>query len=266
MDYIVKYYENTNEDTRITTDNARRIEFTTTVKVLDELIHPKCRIFDVAAGTGVYSIYYAERGHKVVATDLTPKHIEILNEKLSMRSDKLNIKTAVNNAVDLSKYQSETFDIVLCFGPIYHLINEEQRKKCISECLRVLKRGGLLAVAYVNKYFILPTLMVRNIEYVKNNLVEAIINKGIIKHDDEDCFWTDAYFATPEEINKLMNQFDIEVVDHLATDGISPMLREKVNELNKQQYEAWFNYHYKTCREQSILGLSNHGLYICRKR
>lgn len=45
-----------------------------------------------------------------------------------------------------------SFDVVLCLGPMYHLLKDEDRIKCIDECLRVLKPDGILAIAYINIY------------------------------------------------------------------------------------------------------------------
>ncbi|MBQ3781982.1 MAG: hypothetical protein II838_00885 [Lachnospiraceae bacterium] len=39
MNYVVDSYENYKEENRLTTNNARRIEFVTTTRVLDEIIH-----------------------------------------------------------------------------------------------------------------------------------------------------------------------------------------------------------------------------------
>lgn len=78
--YVVESYENYKEEDRLTTNNARRIEFLTTVRVLDELITDKKKILDCAAGTGIYSFYFADKGQEVTATDITPRHVEVMKE------------------------------------------------------------------------------------------------------------------------------------------------------------------------------------------
>lgn len=35
--------------------------------------------------------------------------------------------------------------------------------------------------------------------------------------------------------------------------------------IDRALYEVWLKYHMRTCRERSILGMSNHGLVIVRK-
>ena len=41
MNYVVDSYENYKEENRLTTNNARKIEFVTTTRVLDEIIRKR---------------------------------------------------------------------------------------------------------------------------------------------------------------------------------------------------------------------------------
>ena len=65
MNYVVESYENYKEEDRLTTNNARKIEFITTTRVLDEVIDAESKILDCAAGTGVYAFWLADKGHDV---------------------------------------------------------------------------------------------------------------------------------------------------------------------------------------------------------
>jgi hypothetical protein len=80
-------------------------------------------------------------------------------------------------------------------------------------------------------------------------------------NNDRDCF----YFSTFQEVEKLMNQFKIKKLDHVGTDGIGILLQDMVNDMDEKEYKNWLKYHWDTCKEPSILGYSNHGLYVCKK-
>lgn len=97
------------------------------------------------------------------------------------------------------------------------------------------------------------------------NLANQIINTGVLRHDDEKCFWTDSYYSTFDEMVELFNKNGIEIIDHFAQDGISRFLRDKVDSLNDADFDIWCNYHYSICREKSILGVSNHVIIAGRK-
>ncbi|MBP1565896.1 MAG: hypothetical protein J6A58_09105 [Oscillospiraceae bacterium] len=65
--YVVENYENYREEDRLSTNNARRIEYLTTVRILDELIDSNQKILDCAAGTGIYAFHFAQQGNEVTA-------------------------------------------------------------------------------------------------------------------------------------------------------------------------------------------------------
>ncbi|MEF2965815.1 hypothetical protein V3851_08240 [Paenibacillus sp. M1] len=95
--------------------------------------------------------------------------------------------------------------------------------------------------------------------------MDRIIDQGRIDARDEDCFWTDAYFHSPGEIESLFEGHQVTKLEHVATDGIGILMRNRINNLNEEEFNQWVAYHLRTCSEPSILGMSNHGLYICRK-
>ena len=111
MNYVVDSYENYKEENRLTTNNARKIEFITTTRAIGEIIKKKSRILDCAAGTGIYSFWLADNGHNVTATDITPRHIEIINKTLAGKT--YDMDTAVLDATDMSCFTDDSFDIVL---------------------------------------------------------------------------------------------------------------------------------------------------------
>ncbi|NMM62565.1 class I SAM-dependent methyltransferase [Clostridium sp. P21] len=265
MNNVVSFYEKYDEEARLTSNNARKVEFYVTTTILNQYIKGHSKILELGAGTGVYSFYYADRENDVLATDITPKHIGIIKQKLSKRKNSINLSTEVLDAANLSNYKSESFDVVLCLGPMYHLTNALHREKCIKESLRVLKKNGILAIAYINKHFVLNTIMTKDKKFLTNNFIEKVLNTGVIKEGQKECFWTDAFFTTPIEMESFITKLNTQIIDHVGTDGLSPFLKDFVDNMNEKEYSVWLNYSLNSCREKSILGMSNHGLLICKK-
>lgn len=261
--YVVESYENYREEDRLTTNNARRIEFINTVKILNEHIRKNSKILDCAAGTGVYAFYLAEQGHDVTATDITPRHIDIINKNI--KNKKLTMKTAVLDATDLSVFADDSFDVVLNMGPFYHLITEEQRNRCLDECIRVLKKGGILVTAYIPRFFVFQYVAMSDKRYLDSNLAKQLTETGVLKHSDEKCFWTDTYYSSKEEMEQLYISRNLEITDHFAQDGMAPLLSHQVDRWSESEFDIWCRYHYSICREPSILGASNHVIIIGEK-
>ena len=260
--YVVESYEGYQEENRLAS-GARRIEFLTTVRVLDGLFEGKKMILDCAAGTGIYAFYFADKGHEVTATDLTPRHIGIIERIANTKPYKLD--TQVLDARDMGVFADESFDVVLNMGPFYHLISEEDRAKCLQESLRVLKKGGLLVTSYIPRFSVFQYVALSDERYLDAKLAAQLVNTGVLHHDDEKCFWTDTYYATAEEMEKLYLTHSVEIVDHFAQDGLTPHFSQKVNAWSEEKYRIWCDYHYSICREKTLLGASNHAVIVGRK-
>lgn len=259
MKGILEYYENYDEEVRLIKDNTHKIEFITTMCCLDKVVKPGSKILEVGAGTGRYSFSLAEKGYSVTALDITPKHIEIMKDKASHKD--LDIDIVLGNAKDLSGFKDTSYDVVLCLGPLYHFKVEEEKIQCIDECLRVLKSGGILAVAYINRYATFVNMVNRKKENINDKGLQSIIKTGLEYGDEIDCF----YFSKYGDIEKLMNSFNVTKIDHVATDGVAGLVSDKLNEFNEEEFQKWMDYHLMTCSDSSLIGYSLHGLYICKK-
>ncbi len=261
--HIINSYQNSKEENRLTTNNARKIEFLNTTRIMNELLGKNLKILDCAAGTGIYAFHLAAQGHQVTATDLTPRHVEVINKELESKNYTMN--TAVLDATDMSCFADESFDVVLNMGPFYHLISEEKREKCLSECLRVLKNGGLLFTAYIPRYYVFQYIAMSDKKYLDARLATQLVQTGILNHDDEKCFWTDTYYSSKQEMEKLYTDYNLAIVDHFAQDGLTPTFASKVDTWSEEEYKIWCDYHYSVCREESLLGASNHVMIVGKK-
>ena len=146
MKEIIEYYNNYDEEGRLKKKN-RSPEYITTMRYIEKYLKPNSKILEIGAGTGRYSVTLADMGYDVTAVELVEHNIEIMKKKVKPEH---NIKIYQGNACDLSFIDSDTYDIVLLLGPMYHLFNDEDKNKAISEAIRVAKKGGIIYSAYCN--------------------------------------------------------------------------------------------------------------------
>jgi len=257
---LVEHYENRDEDSRLSRTNSHRTEFLTTDFILQRYVPPGSSILDIGAGTGRYSLHYANLGHKVVARDFVEHNINIL--RANPLCTELGVDAGVGDATDLSEFADETFDVVLCHGPLYHVGEYDGRQRCIAECLRVLKADGVLSVAYISKFYVFVEMVRRNREFLSDKLRGQVMCNETVLKDDPGNLW---FFDSPQEIEALFSGFLVERLAHAGTDGIAILMADVVDSFDDEQYEQWLRYHYATCEEPSLLGYSNHLIYVCRK-
>lgn len=93
-DILQDYYSEYDEDGRLVKDKVHNLEFITTTTYIDRFIKEGDEVLEIGAGTGRYSIYYAEKGYKVEAVELIEKNIQILRKKVK---DDMKIKATIGN-------------------------------------------------------------------------------------------------------------------------------------------------------------------------
>lgn len=129
----------------------------------------------------------------------------------------------------------------------------------------IMKKIGLIQTMHVELNVLLLYIMTKDNKYIKKELADKLRETGTIHSNDSDCFWTDCFFAKPEEMEEFMTKNNLETIDHLAVDGLSPCISDKVDAMTENEVNIWCDYHYSVCREKSLLGASNHGLVVGRK-
>lgn len=136
---LIKYYNKFNEDKRLNSKYGQ-IEYITSMKYIHEYLNTmdNPKVMDIGAGTGRYSIALAEEGYDVTAVELVKHNLRVIEQK----SDK--VKAFQGNATNLSKFNDEIFDLVLLFGPMYHLCDKDSQLKALNEAKRITKKVALL--------------------------------------------------------------------------------------------------------------------------
>ena len=257
MDFLENYYQNYDEDGRLLSQHGR-VEYITTQKYIHEYLRSGS-VLEVGAGTGRYSVALAKEGFEVTAVDLVAHNLEILRQKLD-GSEKITVLQG--NALDLSAFSDNSFNMTLLLEPMYHLYSKEDKIRALSEAVRVTKPKGYILVAYCMNE---PTV----IQYVfgLNKLHEVMELKMLTP--DWHCV------SEPKEIFELVRTEDIAELDAevpvrrvklVATDGATNYKREYIDAMDKETFEKWVEYHLATCERQDLIGASHHTLDILQKR
>ena len=252
------YYENDcDEDSRLLTRHGI-VEFLTTVKYVEKYLKPGFSILEVGAGTGRYSLYFADKGYKVNSIDFVEHNINILKSHIK---DGMDINAEVGDALDLSRFDDNLFDVTLVLGPLYHLYTDEDVNKAVEEAIRVTKKDGILAFAYLTNDSIMISYALKKDHLIDGYNTVFDENFKIVSVPEEvfRAFYID-------EFNELMGKYDVELLHSVATDGMSEQFKEKIDSLNDEEFDIWLKYHLSVCERRDLQGYSNHMLYLCKKK
>lgn len=258
--YLINHYNNYDEDGRLASKHGS-VEFLTTMNYIGKYIKPHDRVLEIGAGTGRYSHALARQGYKVDAVELIEHNIEIFRKNTEPNE---RITVSQGNAVELSAFSDNTYDITLLLGPLYHLYTNEDKRQAISEALRVTKSGGIVFAAYViSDGCLLDEGFHRgNIDvsaYVENGLLDP--QTFAAKSEPKDLF----ELVRKEDIDELMSVFPINRLHYVATDGCALLMREAIDAMSADAFEIYMRYHLATCEREDLLGVTSHAVDIFRK-
>ena len=252
------YYNKFCEEKRLTRRHGN-VEYITSMKYIHKYLKEMpqdAKILDVGAGTGRYSVALSNEGYDVTAVELVKYNLGILKQKRS------TVKAFQGTALNLKRFEDNSFDMTLVFGPMYHLYSFEDKVKALSEAKRVTRQDGIILVAYcMSEYSIV-------LHEFKDNYIKESIKVGKVNADfrvtpkPEDLY----DYVRLEDINSYNEAVGLERIQIVAADGPANYMRQTLNAMDEETYDLFIQYHLSTCERPELLGASAHTLDILRKK
>ena len=253
---LIKYYNKFNEDKRLERRHGI-VEFTITIEYIEKYLkkYNNPKILDVGAGCGKYSLYLYNKGYNVTAVDLIKHNLKVIEKKNS------NIKTYLGNALNLSKLKDKSFDIILLFGPLYHLISFEEKLQALHEAKRILKNDGIIFISYcMNEFPIIKH------GFIDNNIINCINDNQVDKDFKVISKKDDLYsYVRLDDIKKLTKKANLKQIKLISQDLLTDYIRPIINKMDEDIFNIYLNYVRKTCEKKELLGYSSHVLGILTK-
>ena len=241
------------------------VEYAITKRYLLRYIPEKATVADVGVGVGHYSELLASRGSNIHMVDVASRLLEAAQERLTKAGLTAQILSISNaSATDLSFIPDDSCDAVLMLGPFYNLSLPEDRHKAAAEARRILRKGGLLFAAGINRMTILQW---RYSDYAENILEERgwlepyALTGDVPSHEaGVPSIW---HLATIAEFRADFTDFQ-----EIVLTGVESFARgheENLLKLSPEQAEVWLDLIEKTGRTPEGLGMTGHFLYIGQK-
>ena len=247
--------------------NRHRTEFAVTWRALDDYLpEPPIAVLDAGGGPGRYAVGLAQRGYAVTLFDLARGNLDFARAK----AEEMGVSLAgyeQGNAMDMGRFADGQFDGVLLMGPLYHLLEAQDRQMAVREAWRVLKPGGLIFATFIGRYAPIldlarkapDTLLDRWREH------ELILDTGKYRVSETGGGFIDAYFAHPSEVEPLLEDAGFVTLDLVACEGVVSMVQEQLNPLTGDLWDAWVELNYQLGKDPTVHGTAGHLLYVGRK-
>ena len=261
---IQEYYNNSveGEENRL---ERHQLERDITWLYLEQYLPTTGNVLEIGAATGVHTFWMARRGYQITAFDLSPKELEFNRQRLVEHGLHEMVQTQVGDVRDLGNLPENGFDSVLLMGPLYHLVQEMDRRLAVDQAVSRLKSGGIFFSSHISRFGILGDLLKNVTEWIEDrDEVRSIIKHG---RDPVDYHLGEfrGYFTTLEEIAPLHEGAGLETI---LIAGVEPAISaddQSYNILEGHQRELWLDLLFSISRVPSMIASSRHILYIGRK-
>lgn len=255
---LTDYYAAYDEDNRLRSKHGM-VEFLTTMRYIEKYLRPGMRILEIGAATGRYSHALAQQGYAVDAVELVQHNIDIFCQKTQPGE---RVRIFQGNAKNLDMLSSETYDMVLLLGPMYHLFTVEEQKQALAEALRVTRPGGVLFAAYCgNDATMVQFCFGRGM--LKEKRYQDLVDLETFKASSDPAELFQLYRR--EDIDSLMEGFGTQRLHYVGTDMATHYMRPVIDEMDDKLYELYLRYHFTICERSDMVGTSHHTLDIHRK-
>ncbi|HXX99871.1 MAG TPA: class I SAM-dependent methyltransferase [Candidatus Limnocylindrales bacterium] len=118
------------------------VEMAVTQRWLGRVAKPGDLVAEIGVGGGYYTEFLAWKSCRLHLVDVSARLLEAASQKLR-KADLADSLAGCHHAsgTRLEGFQSESFDLVLLMGPLYHLRSLEERQRSVQESARIPKKG-----------------------------------------------------------------------------------------------------------------------------
>lgn len=265
---IVRYYSEGDEASRLLSGWFQLEQERTRELILRHLPSAPATIVDAGGGAGVYACWLAARDYQVHLLDPVAKHVEQARAASAQQPEHPLVSAHVGDARRLP-HADGSADAVLLLGPLYHLVEREDRLACLREARRVLRPGGLVWGAAISRFASLFDSLTHG--FFDDPAFAAIVERDLQDGQHRNTttnpvYFTDAYLHRPGELSRELLAAGFQVVELVAIEGPGWLARDFDRVWNDpSQRERLLAAVRKVEREPSVLGATSHIMGIGRK-
>src|SRR5947209_6975521 len=215
-EFIGHYTDEVDECERLAR-GIHRLELVRVQEVMRRHLPPgPLHVIDVGGGTGIHAEWLAADGHVVHVVDPVRRHVDQAAQLDGVTSE-------IGDARRLTA-ADDSADVVLLFGPLYHLSEPEDRLRALGEAVRVVRPGGLVFVAAVSKFASLFDGLARGFLFESGfpAIVERDLREGEHRNPDRLPYrFTTAHFHHPDELRAEISTGGLDVLELVGVEGMA---------------------------------------------
>ena len=243
------------------------VEYAITCRYLERYVAAGAMIAEVGVGGGHYSEFLARRDCSLSMIDVSQGLLEVAAARLRAAGlGKRVLDVRHGSATSLSHLPNACCDVVLLLGPLYHLCDLADRQRAVSEAARVLKPDGLLYAAGINRLAFLrdafrtqPELTAERKAYYAAHVRDGNLDP---RHAPPLGY---AHLSSSGEFRALFSGAFAEII-LAGIDSFTLIWQDLLAGITEESATAWLDLVEQTGQTADGIGMSDHFLYVGRKR
>ena len=216
----------------------------------------------------MYACWLAKQGYEVHLVDAVPLHVELAKQASQAQPDAPLASIEVGDARSFTRLD-ESCDVVLMFGPLYHLTERVDRLTALQEAHRVLRSVGLLLAVGISRFASVLDGLRQGLfndpaftQIVERDLVDGQ-HRNPTNHPE---YFTTAFFHHPTELKAEVEESGFLHERTLPVEGPLWLSHDVVTNFSDQKRREQFLALARRLEEEpSLLGARAHLLVVARK-
>lgn len=266
QDAIVEHYDSIFEYESERLPKHSPIEFAITERYLRKWITDFSVVADIGVGAGHYAELIARKNCSLHLVDISLRFLNATCSRLQRAGFDSQIKTINHtSATQLAMIPSASCDAVLMLGPLYHLCAIEERQAAVREAARILKTGGVLFAAGINRLAYFRDLLIESSMLVsmRTDFHKQFLLDGNLDPSNAPLIGF-AHLTTITEFRELFEKV-FEEVSFVGVESFAGCWQKSFIEQPPTERDAWLDLVDQTALTPEGLCSSNHFLFVGNK-
>ena len=180
----------------------------------------------------------------------------------------LGIAAVAADALETESLPGAPFDSVLLMGPLYHLLEEEERIRAVENALGMLGSGGLLFASFI--------LTTADLIDVMKNTGRTLLEDNPVNTEFQSCLlagrsyagdaFTKAVLSDVTDIESFMARFPLEPVAVFGQEGLMSPCEKRIMACSPEEVERWLTLSEAYAVRREYWGFSEHLMFVGRKK
>jgi SAM-dependent methyltransferase len=202
----------------------------------------------------------------VVLFDISAGLLSFAKDKLQAEPEAVRSRLldyVEGDVQDLSRFEADSFDAVMCLGPLTHIPAEAGRNKALSELVRVARPGAVVFIGVGGYLAVLRTILAEFSDELLPPSFQTLVQTGDDLVGVTGTVW---HFFRADELRRCAEGCGLQTLALAGCQGLSAGLVEATNAIaqDEAKWRRWTELVIQTSAEAAVADMAEHILYVGR--